>query len=297
MKAIQRILFATDFSEASASAQARAAQLARDHGAELHVLHVQVASPTMYMPEFGTIEGYIDERQKEEARSRMDALVRDIGLPVKQAMRFELGAAPAVVAYAQEQNIDLIVAGSHGRSGVKKLFLGSEAQDLVRSAPVDTLIVPLNDPAAPTERFHRVLAPVDLSRPSRAALETAAGIAQEHGAELVALHAVDDWFLPPHYPMSLESIQHEHAAEALDRFLAEIALPVAPKRSVVTGSPARSIVDTARQHGVDLIVMATAGLGSWQHFFVGSVTERALGRAPCAVWVCRAERESAPGEA
>lgn len=294
MKGIQRILFATDFSEASASAQARAVQLARDHGAELHVLHVQVASPTMYMPEFGTVEGYIDERQKEEARSRLDTLVQNIGVPVTQAMRFDLGAAPAVTAYAEEQDVDLIVAGSHGRSGVKKLFLGSEAQDLVRSAPVATLIVPLDDPATPTERFRRVLAPVDLSQPSRSALETAAAIAHEHGAELVALHAVDDWFLPPHYPMSLENIQHEHAAAALDNFLASIELPVAPKRSVVAGSPARTIVDTARQHGVDLIVMATAGLGSWEHFFVGSVTERVLGHAPCAVWVCRAERESAP---
>lgn len=296
MKQIQRILFATDFSEASASAQARAVQLAREHHAELHVLHVQVASPTMYMPEFGTVEGYIDERQKEDARARMDQLTQAIDMPVTTAMRFDLGAAPAVIAYAEEQGIDLIVAGSHGRSGFKKLFLGSEAQDLVRSAPVATLIVPLTDASSPTGNFRRVLAPVDLSSPSRSALLVADDIAQSHGAELVVLHAVDDWFLPPHYPMSLETIQHEHAAAALDTFLAEIALQSTPKRSVLTGSPARTIVDTAQTQGVDLIVMATAGLGSWEHFFVGSVTERVLGHAPCAVWICRADRETeAPG--
>lgn len=292
MTGIQRILFATDFSEASASAQARAVQLARDHHAELHVLHVQVASPTMYMPEFGTVEGYIDDRQKEEAERRMEQLAQGITVPVVRAMRFDLGAAPAVIAYAEEQRIDLIVAGSHGRSGVKKLFLGSQAQDLVRSAPVPTLIVPLTDAATPTERFHRVLAPVDLSRPSRNALQTAGEIARDHEAELVVLHAVDDWFLPPHYPVSLEAVQYDHASAALDNFLADVALPVEPKRAVITGSPVRTIVDTARSQAVDLIVMATAGLGSWEHFFVGSVTERVLGRAPCAVWVCRAEREA-----
>lgn len=295
MTTIKRILFATDFSDASAGARERAVQICRAHGAELHVLHVQVLSPTMYMPEFNSVEGVIDEAQKAEAQRRMDALVQTIGVPVVQGIRFDVSATPAILAYADEHHIDLIVVGSHGRSGFKKLFLGSQAQDLVRSATTPTLIVPLTDDSAgPPEAFRRVLAPVDLSRPSATALHEAATIAEAHGAELIALHVVDEWYMPPHYPANLEAVQHEQAAEALTRFLAEFTLPVTPKPMALTGSPARCIVDTASATKTDLIVMATAGLGSWEHFFVGSVTERVLGRAPCAVWVCRTERATEP---
>jgi nucleotide-binding universal stress UspA family protein len=288
MPSIKRILFATDFSETSEPAQTRAVQLARSHDAELHVLNVQVASPTMFIPEHATAADVIEQTQKDEARRRMDQLIQNIGIPVVQEIRFAMRAAPAVAAYADEKGIDLIIIGSHGRTGVRKLIIGSEARDLTRSAKVSTLVV-RSDGSGDDQPFRRVLAPVDFSEASTAALQQAAAIAAEAKAELIALHVLDEWLLPPYYPIRPEQIGREHAEEALASFLAEHPMQPEPTRAVVIGSPARAIVDTASERQADLIVMGSAGLSVWERFLLGSVTERVLGRAPCSVWIHRAD--------
>ena len=286
MAGIKRILFATDFSEASGPAQTRAVQLARQHGAELHVLNVQVASPTMFIPEHATAGDVIEQAQKDDARKRMDQLIQNIGVPVVQEIRFARGAAATVAAYAEENDIDLIVAGSHGRSGIRKLIAGSEARDLARSAPVSALIV-RSDGSGDDQPFRCVLAPLDFSAASAAALKQAAAIASESKAELIALHVLHEWLLPPYYPISPEQIGREHAEEALENFLTEHPVQPDPIRAAVIGSPARAIVDTAGDRKADLIVMSSAGLSGWERFLLGSVTERVLSHAPCSVWIHR----------
>lgn len=288
MTGIKRVLFATDFSEASAPAQTRAVQVARQHGAELHVLNVQVASPTMFIPAHATAADVIEQAQKDDARRHMDQLIQNIGVPVVQEIRFARSAAATVAAYAEEHGIDLIVAGSHGHSGIRNLLVGSEARDLARSAPVSTLIV-RSDGSGDDQPFQRVLAPLDFSAASAAALKQAAAIASEAEAELIALHVLNEWLLPPYYPISPEQIGREHAEEALESFLAEHPVKPDPIRAAVIGSPARSIVDTAGDRKADLIVMGSAGLSGWERFLLGSVTERVLSRSPCSLWIHRGD--------
>lgn len=133
---IRQILFPTDFSDASRPAGAAAADFARQFGARLHVLHVvpPVTDPTT-------------------APAALRAVVDDLGhgLPVVTAIASGLPARQ-IAAYARKNAIDLIVVGTHGRTGVSRALLGSVAEAVVRHAPCRVLTVPVALPPAPGAR-------------------------------------------------------------------------------------------------------------------------------------------------
>ena len=136
---IRQILFPTDFSDASRLAGATAADLARQFGARLHVLHVvpPVTDPT-------------------PAPAAVRAIADDLGrgLSIVTAVASGL-VARQIAAYARKNAIDLIVIGTHGRTGVTRALLGSVAEAVVRHAPCRVLTVPAAlppaVPAAPSE--------------------------------------------------------------------------------------------------------------------------------------------------
>lgn len=123
---IRQILFPTDFSAASAVAGRAAADLARQLGARLHVLHVvpPVTDPT-------------------PAPKALRAVVEDLGPGLSVVSEVASGlAARQIAAYARRNGIDLIVIGTHGRTGVSHVLLGSVAEAVVRRAPCLVLTVP-----------------------------------------------------------------------------------------------------------------------------------------------------------
>jgi universal stress protein A len=155
--AFRQILFPTDFSEASTPAGRTAADLARHFGARLHVLHVvpPVTDPT-------------------PAPAALRAAVAQFtgGLPVVSAIASGLPARQ-IVAYARKNAVDLIVVGTHGRTGVSRALLGSVAEAVVRHAACRVL-------AVPSTLYATVPAPTDLS------------LAEEALACLVCGAAVDE---------------------------------------------------------------------------------------------------------
>jgi nucleotide-binding universal stress UspA family protein len=142
--AIRRILFPTDFSAYSAVAGRAAADLARQFGARLHVLHVvpPVTDPTPAPAALRSVKGELG------AGLTIDTHVSS-GVPARQ-----------IVTYARRAGIDLIVMGRHGRTGVSGLLLGSVAEAVARRAPCWVLIVPVGLPereaAAPEEEEEEV---------------------------------------------------------------------------------------------------------------------------------------------
>ncbi|HUK63720.1 MAG TPA: universal stress protein, partial [Dongiaceae bacterium] len=131
---VREMLFATDFSEAAEQAGRTAADLARHFGARLHVLHV--VGP-----------GRDPEPAPAGLRHAVETLGRDLRtLPVTTPG----SAAREIVAYATGQAIDLIVIGTHGRTGVSRVLLGSVAEAVVRRAACRVLTVPLHLGAAAT---------------------------------------------------------------------------------------------------------------------------------------------------
>jgi universal stress protein A len=123
---VSEILFPTDFSAVSAAAGRTAADFARHFGARLHVLHVV----PMYF-------------ERDTARATLRNAVSALGADMAVTPVVESGlAARAIVAYAQTHPIDLIVMGTHGRTGFSHVLLGSVAEAVVRGAPCPVLTVP-----------------------------------------------------------------------------------------------------------------------------------------------------------
>jgi nucleotide-binding universal stress UspA family protein len=142
---ITRILVATDFSEPSETALSYARILARQFGASFHLLHVLEAGVTgafsseMYVPESPALMNELIEDAKLKLARRL--LPSDKAL-YKATKEVIVGrAAKTIVQYAAEQKFDLIVMGTHGRTGLGHFLVGSVAEHVVRSAACPVLTV------------------------------------------------------------------------------------------------------------------------------------------------------------
>lgn len=139
---LQRILLATDFSENSRVAEEYACELARRFGAELHLLSV-VQEPVLTAPELGTLPLVNIEELRQSAEQGLARLPHSSLPPSIRVVRATQLGSPFVeiVRYAREQAIDLIVLGTHGRTGLLHVFMGSVAENVVRKAGCPVLTV------------------------------------------------------------------------------------------------------------------------------------------------------------
>jgi nucleotide-binding universal stress UspA family protein len=146
MIAIKNILVATDFGEASDSALSYGRELAGRFGATLHVLNVV---ENFYVTTFGaeTYAAFVPDMQREletTARKRLDELLIDSdgsGPATRPVVTTSGSPAYAIVDYARENSIDLIVMGTHGRGALAQLMMGSVAERVVRIASCPVLTV------------------------------------------------------------------------------------------------------------------------------------------------------------
>lgn len=142
----KRILVPVDGSEPSQHALQTAGRMAAESGGQLRVLHVmdRAAYLTGYDPS-GAASGALYDAMSSGARQVLadaEAQARGAGVPVDSAMINELGTrlGDAVAQAAKDWGADLIVVGTHGRSGPSRLLLGSGAEQIIRLAPVPVLV-------------------------------------------------------------------------------------------------------------------------------------------------------------
>jgi nucleotide-binding universal stress UspA family protein len=265
---MRRLLFPTDYSACAERAFAHAAFLADSLGAELHVLHVAPIGS-----------------------GRPPASLRRFAAPRVIEIEERADAVPdAIVGYAADHAVSLVVMGTHGRRGPEHLALGSVAERVVRLAPCPVLTVgPAAHPAAGAVR--RLLVPVDFSEHATRALAHAALLAEAYGARVDVLHALDVATLPPTLDVGL--VWTDPAEDRVERTregLAAIAgrhLPPERRGDVLVevGDPAQAIRAAARDS--DLVVMGTHGRTGFRRLVLGSVAERVVRRAPCPVLIVR----------
>ena len=287
-----RILVPIDFSACSDAALAYAQRVATSFGSTMHLLHVSDATFLRAM--------VADPADKDTAvLNRLDALLTDADRrrfsPVMAVQHSDL-PADEIVRYARITDIDLIVMGTHGHTGLAHVLLGSVAEKVVRHAPCPVVTLRAL-PRAMTERHSgvsRVLAATDFSPQSDRALEHARAIAAKSGAALHLLHVLEDTVDTAAFgtevfvPESAE-VREARVREATIR-LEQRARSAKPQASteIVAGGGARSIAAYAAQHDVDLIVMGTHGRTGIAHLVMGSVAEQVVRTAPCPVLAVRA---------
>lgn len=143
-----KILCPTDFSEPAGTALEIAHRLADQSGAEWILLHVVDYVPVLPPPTVGTASPAFDEPKyqralREHAQHQLDELAaswRDKGVPVQTHLA-EGSAAKRIVAYANDNDVDLIVIATHGRTGVQRFLFGSVAEKVLRSASCPVLTI------------------------------------------------------------------------------------------------------------------------------------------------------------
>jgi len=306
MARIKKILFPTDFSNCSKQALLHAVRLAREYEAELHVLHAVVLheddphDPAHHFPDPAKIRSLLEEI----AEKKMGSLVREGAIPdlvLKLVQRRDISAAPPILEYAREENVDLIVMGTHGRRGVRKWLLGSVTNEVVRFAPCSVLTVRSKGDPVPVEPIERILVPVDFSDAGKEALEVACNLASTWRARIQLVHVLSTRLYPAFYDMVAMPLVEsqpgvsERIEESLEAHLAGVpgCEGISSDWAILEGHPGREIVEFANDQGADLIVIATHGLSGLKHFLLGSTTEKVMAGAECPVLVARAPGEVA----
>lgn len=138
MMPFKTILFATDFSDASRSAYQVAAALARDYRARIIAIHV-VEPVSLAFSEFGAYVG--PDEDKGRAMEQLHAIQAPSPMVTLEYRLLEGDPATVVIETAQETDADLVVLGTHGRSGLSRLVMGSVAEEVLRHAPCPVLTV------------------------------------------------------------------------------------------------------------------------------------------------------------
>jgi nucleotide-binding universal stress UspA family protein len=295
MISISHILCPIDHSEISHHALAHAAAIAHWYEARLTVLHVFPNLPTVDMPPL-----VLDDDERARLMNQMREFAT--GIPSTVAVDFRVQEAGRVheeiVRQIDATHADMLVLGTHGRSGFQRLFLGSVSEKVIRKAPCPTLIVPPRAPDAEVDapvQFHRILCPVDFSESSLDAFTYAINLAEEADARLTLLHVIEVPRVlseePTAIAVDLPRIREEGVARARQRLNGLIPEQASTyctlEATVVEGRAYREILRQAAERSSDLIVMGVHGRGALDLLVFGSTTHHVIRASTCPVLIVR----------
>jgi len=292
------ILVPIDFSKASREILRHAILLAKALPGKITLLHAE--EPPNYGGTLSDLPGSVPADfplAPAKLGQRLATLARDAIPPAlfREAIVAQGAAGETIVSTATRRRSVLIVVATHGYSGLTRILLGSTAEYVVRHSPCPVLTIrrPGARAATTAPRYKSILAPVDLSAPSRLAADTAASLAGRLGARLTLLHVVPPLAASRRRPLDATQL-NARAAEGADERLQEIALrlqKVAPRVTtrVALGDAAAEILQaaTAKKSPPDLIVLATHGRGGLSRILLGSTAENIIRHSPCPVLVVR----------
>jgi len=299
MLTVNRILLARDFSDISDQALRYAVDLAQRFGATLHLLYAEVLHKDPFGAETAgsgeALDAQIRERLAQDA-DKTPLADRYPGLDMVIDVRRDVAAAPAILQYAHDEDVDLIAMGTHGRRGVRRLLLGSVAEEVVRRADRPVLTVRRDGDDGQLPAIERILVPIDFSDYAEDALRQATELARLYDAQLDLLHVIEENLHPAFYVGGVQSIYdvqpdiEEKVRERLQETWqdVEVGTEIAAEMHVSDGQAAREIMRFAKNRQIDLVVMSTHGRTGLEHFLMGSVAEKVVRHAAVPVVTVKA---------
>jgi|GEM_PF-1811616 len=267
---LQSILLATDASENSQAAESAAMDMAVRCSAQLRILRVVVTAPE----EAASMPRWVAEAG-DEAQTYMDALKtrgEAAGLSVETHVRTSSDPYGEIATTAQKLGGGLIVIGRHERSEFARLLKGQTLGRLIDKAQCSVMVMPA-DSGMPKSR---ILVATDGSAPGDAAVAAAIDLAERCALPLTALSV--------HPANAADAIRNE-AYEAVSRAQDAAGELVEFDGRCLEGKPDETILAVAEEIGADLIVMGSNARGGLGRLIKGSVAERVVARAPCAVLI------------
>lgn len=287
--ALKNILFATDFSPTTEAGLPYAIGLAKQYGGKVHGLHVRF--PATYPIVGPEAMPQVMEAAEEQAKFEAQQLHEMLATVPHEVTVTEGDLWPTIKEIVDKQKVDMIVMGTHGRTGVSRALLGSAAEEIFRKSSCPVLTVgPHVSPN--TERrleMKQILFATDFSPESLAALPFAVSLAQEHQSNLTLLNVTGK-------PEVGELVHAGQYAESTLRRLQSLVpagaeLWCEPKCRVEQGPEAEKIMEVAIALGADLIVLGVCspqgGVGATTHL-LQSIAHQVVTHAQCPVLTVRA---------
>ena len=290
-----RILCPVDFSESSTRALAHAAALTRWYEAHLTVLHVAPTfDPVQIRGDLGVPVEFVTPVTREDVLSELSRILERSGVSPDAHLIAQAGdASTTIVREALTTRADLIVIGTHGRRGFKRLLLGSVAETVLHEASCPVLTVSPHTEAASADvvTFKRILCPIDFSPSALQALGFALDLARQAGGRVTLLHVVE-WLAedePTHFNVpEFRGHMVNDAKQRLRSLVAEESRAWCEIDDViVSGRAHRGILQEAAARSADLIVMGAQGRGSVGLALFGSTTQQVVRGAACPVLTVR----------
>ena len=295
---IRRILFATDYSSSSLEAFRQSLEWAQACQADLDIVHVMGVLPGK-QTNSSVANRYIEEQGKQ-AQIKLETLVSQAKERIPSVHSHLLEGMPEkqLIKFAGESQVDLLITGTDGGTGINRFMMGSVAEHVVSQAPCPVLTIRSKNeeakagegPAAEGATSgvpQQILVPLDFSDCSLDAFEYATQLAKWFDASVVLLHAME----PLTYSLDF-NLNHPIESKQLSQSIATrlSALCDILKKDGLTASyqvdkknSVDTILSTSTETQTDLIVMGTHGRRGISRVLMGSVTASVLRRSLCPV--------------
>lgn len=280
------ILCPLDLSDASRAVLAWAGMLAQTYQANLELFHAAWSEfPPYFLPsQAPQLEEEVQRHRSELAAGLAKLAAETLGPRLSpEIVVVEGHPIEKIIARAESRKPDLIVMGSHGRSGISRLRLGSVAENVVRASVAPALVIRARLGEQTPPRITRILCPVNFTESARTSLKAAAKIAHDFGARLLVMHAAED-----------KNVNLEAAREKLCQWVPSDVRGNCDLVEVIRqGNAAEQILLAAREQAADLIVLGAQPGRLFEFITLGSTTERVVRQAESAVLVVPSSREDA----
>ncbi len=288
---VRKILCPVDFSSGSQHAMRMATRLASENDAELVLFHAWSVPPLAF-PAHYVVAPSMYQEISDGAQAGLDDALREVtALGAKRASaKLVNGLAwTMIVGELEDPTYDLVVVGTHGRTGLGRILLGSVTEKIVRHAPCSVLAV---RPDGELKPFANILVPTDFSESAQHAADLASTLVASNGKGITLLHVID---LPVAYSgePTAENFTRDldlHASKLLetwaDRLRARTSARIT-SRSRIGGPGAQTLAVLDLDPTIDLVVMGSHGRTGIARVFLGSVAEKIVRHAKCPVLIAR----------
>lgn len=284
----KNILVPVDFSETSDRAVDYALFLAEEYRAKVTLFHAVVLmqediDEEEHLKAYEAIIKKKEEKRKKYMKTHT-AKGERMGVRIDSVLLRGITPGETILNYIDETKHDVIIMGTHGRTELMKWWLGSVAEKVVRYSHIPVITIHKDFKKS---TIKKVLFPLDLSQSCKKAVKAGMNIVRRFDAKPMFMFAIEEEDHPFYYLRVSEPILKTNPQLKNQLMESMIACTGVPKDKgtyhLLEGKAHKQIETFAENKKIDLIIMAKHGLSGWEHFLIGSTTERVVSVAPCPV--------------
>jgi nucleotide-binding universal stress UspA family protein len=274
---MKKILVPCDFSDTAKEAFKFAVNIAEKNKSEIHVLYVVdssfVSNATSELSHVATFNGVFIQRLEEQFNEKFTKMKGEYASDdMHITFKLDIGSlTQSIQTYIPEKKIDLVIMGTHGASGLKEFFIGSNTEKIVRYANVPVVAVPLG---SQFDSIQDIILPVDPNHRATNFIHEVKAIQNFFQAKVQLL-----WINTPHIFKSDAEAMEDLQEFAEDHHFHDYKLNVRSDHSEQEG-----ILHFAREIKAGLIFMPTHSRKGLVHWLTGSITENVVNHVQCPVW-------------